>query len=65
MAKCAINTSAPSKPVMYVAILAQYVCKFAQFLEIRTKKNIFLFIQPFLCQKLMDLAGYHDFYTNL
>ncbi len=55
----------PLRP--YVAIFAQCVCKWAQ-KNFRNwnKKVLFLFIQPFLSQKLIALAqGYHDLYTNL
>ncbi len=41
----------------YVSILAQCICKWAEkdFGDY-DKKVLFLFIQPFLSQKLMDLA---------
>ena len=59
-------SASPYSP--YVAILA-HVCKLAQqnfTHQCKNKKVLFLFIQPFLSQKVMDLAqGHHDLYTNL
>ena len=48
-------------------ILAQWARKLAQQnFRNKDKKVLFLFIQTFLSQKLMDLVqGHHDLYTNL
>ena len=50
----------------YVMILALCVFKLAQWNFRNSDKKDFLFIQPFLSQKMMDLAqGHHDLRTNL
>ncbi len=51
---------------LYVAILAQCVCKLAQQTFRKDKKVLCLYIQPFVSQKLIDLVqGHRDLYTNL
>ncbi len=62
---CDVNSVLPLS--LYVVILAQCVYKLAQEdFGNYDKKVLFLFIQPFLSQKLTDLAqGHHDLNTNL